>query len=65
MGIVKDHGFIDGNKRTAWVTARLFLSDNGRTLSFDHAEAIQIMEGVAGGEITEAELADWFRRNIR
>ena len=64
-GIAKNHGFIDGNKRTAWVTARLFLVDNGITLSFDHAEAIRVMEGVADGEITEAELADWFRQSVR
>ena len=64
-GIARNHGFIDGNERTAWVTARLFLCDNGRTLSIDNAEAIQIMEGVADGKVTEQELADWFRKNIR
>ena len=33
-GIAKNHGFLDGNKRTAWVTARLFLADNGKRLEF-------------------------------
>lgn len=63
-GLAKNHGFVDGNKRTAWVVARLFLADNGQRLSFDPLDAIQIMEGVAGGRINEATLADWFRRHL-
>ena len=62
--LVKNHGFVDGNKRTAWVVARLFLADNGQRLSFDPLDAIQMMEGVAGGRIDEATLADWFRRRL-
>lgn len=60
-GIAKNHGFLDGNKRTAWVTARLFLADNGRRLEFDPADAIRTMEHIASGRIGEAELAAWFR----
>ncbi len=60
-GIAKNHGFLDGNKRTAWVTARLFLADNGRRLEFDPAAAIRTMERVAAGRIGEVELAAWFR----
>ena len=52
-GIAKNHGFVDGNKRTAWVTARLFLADNGRRLRFDPIDAIRTMEGVAAGCIGE------------
>ena len=63
-GLVKNHGFVDGNKRTAWVVARLFLADNGQRLNFDPLDAIQIMEGVAGGRIDETQLADWFRRHL-
>ena len=62
--IAKNHGFLDGNKRTAWVTARLFLADNGRRLEFDPADAISTMEGVATGRIGEAELAIWFRSRV-
>ena len=64
-GLAINHGFIDGNKRTAWVTARLFLADNGRRLDFDSLDAIRTMEGVASGRISEAEFADWFRRHLR
>ena len=63
-GIAKNHGFLDGNKRTAWVTARLFLADNGRRLEFDPADAIRTMEGVASGRVSETELADWFRSHM-
>lgn len=63
-GLAKNHGFVDGNKRTAWVVARLFLAENGQRLSFDPMDAIQMMEGVAGGRINEATLADWFRRHL-
>ena len=51
-GVARNHGFSDGNKRTAWVVARLFLADNAVTLKFDEIEAIQIMLGVASGEVT-------------
>ncbi len=60
-GLARNHGFLDGNKRTAWVVARLFLADNGRCLEFEPLHAIRIMEGVAAGNIEEAALADWFR----
>ena len=60
-GLARNHGFIDGNKRTAWVAARLFLADNGRNFEFEPLEAVRIMEGVAAGRIDEAALAGWFR----
>jgi death on curing protein len=62
FGIARNHGFNDGNKRTAWVVARLFLADNAIALKFDEVEAIQIMLRVASGEATEQELAQWFRQ---
>lgn len=64
-GLANNHGFIDGNKRTAWVAARLFLADNGQRLQFDPLDAIRMMEDVAGGRIREADLAGWFRRHLK
>ena len=65
-GLARNHGFVDGNKRTAWVVARLFLADNGHDLDFDRDDAVRIVEGIAGGTIGERELADWFReRSVR
>jgi death on curing protein len=63
-GLARNHGFVDGNKRTAWIAARLFLADNGYRLGFDPADAVRIMEGVAGGTVTETELAAWFRDRL-
>jgi len=64
FGLARNHGFVDGNKRTAWVAARVFLADNGQNLKFDPFDAVRIMEEVAGGGISENELADWFRSRI-
>lgn len=63
-GLASNHGFVDGNKRTAWVVARLFLADNGQRLVFDPMEAIRVMEDVAGGRAGVEDLASWFRRHL-
>ena len=63
-GLAKNHGFVDGNKRTAWIAARLFLLDNGYRISFDPLDAIRVMEGVASGTVSQNELANWFRTKL-
>ena len=63
-GLARNHGFADGNKRTAWVVARLFLADNGYRLKFDPADAVRTMEMVAGGALDEAALAARFRQRV-
>lgn len=63
-GLTRNHPFADGNKRTCWVVARLFLADNGYRLRFDPADAVRTMESVAAGTVTESELATWFRQRI-
>lgn len=63
-GLARNHGFSDGNKRTAWVTSRLFLADNGHRLRFDPADAVRTVEAVAGGTLTESNLAAWFRERL-
>ena len=63
-GLARNHCFADGNKRTAWVAARLFLADNGAVLAFDPAEAVRLVEGVAAGSVAQMDLAEWFRRRI-
>jgi death on curing protein len=64
-GLSRSHGFVDGNKRTAWVTARLFLADNGYSLRFQPSDAVRLMEGVAGGMIKESELTNWFAERLK
>jgi len=63
-GLLRNHGFADGNKRTAWVIARLFLADNGYLLRFDPAEAVGVVEAVAAGTLGEDQLAERFRQRI-
>jgi len=63
-GIACNHPFTDGNKRTAWVFARLFLMLNGQTLSFTPRMAIEVVLALAAGELGEDELADWFRQHL-
>lgn len=64
FGIARNHPFVDGNKRTAWVVARLFLMLNGRRLSFDPRDAITMVEGLAAGTVDEAAVAAWFRGRL-
>jgi len=60
-GLARNHPFIDGNKRTAWVLARLFLALNGVAIQFVPEDAIHIVLRLAAGEIDEEELSGWFR----
>lgn len=64
FGIARNHAFVDGNKRTAWVLACLFLDANDVELSFNPADAIVAMLALADGSLAEAELAEWFRMRI-
>lgn len=66
VGIARNHPFLDGNKRTAIVVAGgVFLSLNGYELMADNTEVVRTMLGVADGQISEAELAAWFRTYMR
>ena len=60
-GISRNHAFIDGNKRTGYVAAELFLELNGFSLAADDAACVLAMLAVAAGDITEAEFAAWLR----
>ena len=64
FGLARNHGFSDGNKRTAWVVARLFLADNGYRLHFDPMDAVRTVEAVAAGAMQEDILAAWFRDRL-
>jgi death on curing protein len=64
FGIAKNHPFVDGNKRTAWVLARLFLAINRQQLNFTPADAIAMMLALAAGELPEDDAANWFRSRL-
>jgi death-on-curing protein len=65
FGIARNHPFVDGNKRTAWVFARLFLALNGAELRFAPEDAIGATLALAAGELTEEAMADWFRERVQ
>jgi death-on-curing protein len=65
FGVARNHPFVDGNKRTAWVVARLFLVLNGVTIVFSAEDAIATVLALAAGALSEDELADWFRQHIQ
>ena len=58
-GLAKNHAFVDGNKRAAFLSIGLFLSINGYRLNADQVDAIQTMIAVASGTIDEEALAMW------
>ena len=60
-GVARNHPFVDGNKRTAWVLARLFLALNNLQIGFAPEEAIHMVLALASGALAEAEVAEWFR----
>ncbi len=60
-GISRNHPFIDGNKRTGYVSAELFLRLNGWRLTADDASCVVTMLAVAAGDITEEAFAAWLR----
>lgn len=62
-GLVKNHPFIDGNKRVAFLCAYVFLGLNGAQLDADEAEAAAIMIDLAAGEVSEEEFALWLGVN--
>ena len=60
-GIVKNHPFIDGNKRTGTLAAVAFLALSDIQLSFDEPEIVVMIVGLAASEVSEVDLADWLR----
>ncbi|WP_411290441.1 type II toxin-antitoxin system death-on-curing family toxin [Sphingorhabdus sp.] len=63
-GIARNHPFVDGNKRTAAVVSETFLVLNGGTLLATDAELVVAFIALAAGELSEDELADWFRSHL-
>lgn len=61
LGLAKNHAFIDGNKRAAFLAVGLFLYLNGYRLNATQAEATLTVLALAAGDITEAEFAAWIR----
>lgn len=65
FGLVRNHPFIDGNKRTGFVAAATFLLLNGADLTASEQEATTKFWRLADGTLSEQDLAAWFRSNLR
>lgn len=65
FGIVKNHPFIDGNKRTGFVAAVTFLACNGWRLEASEVDATVCTLALAAGEMTEAAYAEWLKANSK
>ena len=63
VGIVRNHPFVDGNKRTGFLAGAAFLELNGGRLVAAEIDATRTVLRVAAGELSEAQLAEWFRAN--
>jgi death on curing protein len=61
-GIVRNHPFVDGNKRTGVVAAVTFLLLNGHEFEAAEADVATIFDQLADGTLTESQLADWFQQ---
>lgn len=65
VGLAKNHAFVDGNKRVAFLAVGLFLALNGWRLVTTQAEATLTMLAVAAGTLDEAAFAQWLRGHVQ
>ena len=63
FGLAKNHAFVDGNKRVAFLAMVVFLRKNGVHFAPDQAQSTTIMLALAAGEVSEESLARWIRDN--
>ena len=63
IGLAKNHAFVDGNKRTAFLATGVFLHLNGYRLSVSQVDATLTMLAIASGELDEAGFAAWLRQH--
>lgn len=65
IAIARNHPFIDGNKRTAYVALELFLALNGLRLAVSDADAVLAMLAMAAGDMHDDAFTGWVRQNVR
>ncbi|MBV9108702.1 MAG: type II toxin-antitoxin system death-on-curing family toxin [Gemmatimonadetes bacterium] len=61
FGLAKNHGFIDGNKRVAFMAAYVFLGIHDVEVEAQEPEVVEVMTALASGEVSEQEMANWLR----
>ena len=65
FGLARNHPFVDGNKRTAAAVSITFLDLNDCPFRGSDADIVVTFEALAAGEISEDELAQWFRERVQ
>lgn len=65
FGLARNHPFVDGNKRMAFMAIGVFLAASGWKLEAGPVEAVQAMTALADGALDENQLAAWLKRNIK
>ncbi len=65
FGLVRNHAFVDGNKRAAFLATGLFLALNGQRLVTTQADATLTMLALAAGDLSEDAFADWLRAHLQ
>lgn len=63
FGLAKNHAFVDGNKRVAFLSVGLFLGLNGYRLKATQVEATLTILALASGDMNEADFANWIQKN--
>lgn len=64
FGLAKNHGFVDGNKRTSAAATEAFLNLNGCNFTASDEEIVQVWVNIGAGEMPEAEIASWIRDRL-
>ena len=65
FALARNHAFVDGNKRVAFLAVGVFLAINAHGLSATPLEAIDAMLALASGDMDEAAFAEWIRDHLR
>ena len=64
-GLTNNHGFIDGNKRVAFIVMYIFLNINGYELSVPEQEVVDVILRLSSGQLDETELAEWLQNSSK
>jgi death on curing protein len=65
FGLARNHAFVDGNKRAAFLAMYVFLALNGYDLDASEPDVVDTIQRLAAGQLTEEQLADWVRARMR
>ncbi len=65
FGVARNHPFLDGNKRTAFMVAAVFMEDNGWVVELEQVDVVLKILALATGEMVERELAVWLETGSR